>query len=54
MSKIYFIKNSESDYCKLGKDALVLLEKVVSETGHRFDNEIPIKVHFGEKGNETF
>ena len=54
MSKVYFIKNSESDYDQLGKDALELLKKVVLETGHQFEKEVPIKVHFGEKGNKTF
>lgn len=54
LSKVYFIKNSESDYNKLGKDALELLKKIVSETGHQFEKEVPIKVHFGEKGNKTF
>lgn len=54
MSKVYFIKNIESDYEQLGKDALALLKKVVSETGHTFEEKVPIKVHFGEKGNETF
>ena len=54
MGKVYFIKNTESDYNKLGKDALELLKKTVLETGHKFDKEVPIKVHFGEKGNKTF
>lgn len=54
MSKVYFIKNSESDYNQIGKDALELLKKIVSETGHKFEKEVPIKVHFGEKGNKTF
>ncbi|WP_326909751.1 DUF362 domain-containing protein [Sedimentibacter sp. MB31-C6] len=54
MSKLYFIKNTGSDYDKLGKDALKLLKIIVSETGHRFEKEVPIKVHFGEKGNKTF
>lgn len=54
MSEVYFIKNTGSDYSKLGKDALVLLKRVVSETGHQFEKEVPIKVHFGEKGNKTF
>lgn len=54
MNKVYFIKNSESDYNQLGKDALDLLKKIVSETGHQFKKEVPIKVHFGEKGNKTF
>lgn len=54
MSKLYFIRNTGSDYDKLGKDALKLLKIIVSETGHRFEKEVPIKVHFGEKGNKTF
>ena len=54
MSKVYFIKNTESDYSKLGKDAAELLKRIVSETGHKFEKEVPIKVHFGEKGNKTF
>ncbi|WFA09282.1 DUF362 domain-containing protein [Tissierella sp. Yu-01] len=54
MSKVYFIKNTESDYNKLGNDALELLKEVISETGHSFHKEVPIKVHFGEKGNKTF
>lgn len=54
MSKVYFIKNSEADYNQLGKDAMKLLKKIVSETGHIFEKEVPIKVHFGEKGNKTF
>lgn len=54
VSKVYFIKNSGADYTELGKDALKLLKKVVSETGHQFEKEVPIKVHFGERGNKTF
>jgi uncharacterized Fe-S center protein len=54
MSEVFLIKNSESDYKQLGSDALKLLKKVVAETGHQFEGEVPIKVHFGEKGNNTF
>lgn len=54
LSRVYFIKNSESDYNQIGKDALELLKRIVSETGHQFEREVPIKVHFGEKGNKTF
>lgn len=54
MSKVYFIKNKESDYDQLGKDTVELIKKIVSETGHIFEKEVPIKVHFGEKGNDTF
>jgi len=54
MSKVYFIRNSGVDYGELGKEALKLLKKITSETGHQFEKEVPIKVHFGEKGNTTF
>lgn len=54
MSKVYFVRNSGADYAELGKDASKLLERVVSETGHKFEKEVPLKVHFGEKGNTTF
>jgi len=54
MQSVYFIRNSGTDYAALGKNALKLLEKVVMETGHKFEKEVPIKVHFGEKGNKTF
>jgi uncharacterized Fe-S center protein len=54
MNKVYFIKNTERDYDQLSKDALKLLKKIVSEIEHRFEPEVPIKVHFGERGNKTF
>ncbi|MCR1900166.1 DUF362 domain-containing protein [Irregularibacter muris] len=54
MQKVYFIKNPGTDYNQLSKDALILLKKVVAETDHHFEKEVPIKVHFGEKGNKTF
>lgn len=54
MSKVYLIKNIDSNYEALGKDALELLKRVAEDSGHRFEQEVPIKVHFGEKGNTTF
>ncbi len=54
MSEVYFIRNSAADHEHLGKDALKVLKKIVSETGQNFESEVPIKVHFGEKGNKTF
>ncbi|SCY21278.1 DUF362 domain-containing protein [Alkaliphilus peptidifermentans] len=54
MNIVYFIRNSGADYAQLGKDALTLLKKIISETAHQFEKEMPIKVHFGEKGNTTF
>lgn len=54
MSKVYSIENRSGDFLSLGRDALRLLKHLVSETNHTFDKEVPIKVHFGEKGNKTF
>lgn len=54
LSKVYFIENRGNDNQSLGKDALRLLKHVVEETNHKFEKEVPIKVHFGEKGNKTF
>lgn len=54
MSKIYFIRNTGTNYDELGKDALKLLQKIAGETNHQFEKQVPIKVHFGEKGNNTF
>lgn len=54
MSNVYFIENPGTDYTELGKDALKLLKTIVSETEHKFEKEVPLKVHFGEKGNTTF
>lgn len=54
MSKVYFIKNESLSDELLGADALKLLKTVVAESGHTFEKEVPLKVHFGEKGNTTF
>lgn len=54
MSKVYFINNTTSDYEELGRDAVKLLKKIVLDTEHKFEEQVPIKVHFGEKGNKTF
>jgi len=54
MSKVYFIKNESLSDEQLGSDALRLLKTVVAESRHTFEKEVPLKVHFGEKGNTTF
>jgi len=54
MSQVYLIRQTKADENQLGQDALTLLKKIVVETGHKFASEVPIKVHFGEKGNNTF
>ena len=54
MSRVYFIKNEGTDYQELGRDALELLKRIESDTGHRYEKELPLKVHFGERGNRTY
>ncbi|HAE61794.1 MAG TPA: 4Fe-4S ferredoxin [Eubacteriaceae bacterium] len=54
MSKVYFIENTGSDHDKLGEDAAILLMTLAQDSGFVFEKEVPIKVHFGERGNKTF
>ncbi|NMB44670.1 MAG: DUF362 domain-containing protein [Clostridiales bacterium] len=54
MSKVYFVRNTKSNYEQLGKDALELFKRLIADTGHKLDKDVAIKVHFGEKGNKTF
>jgi len=54
MSQVYLIRHSKADDDLLGKTALTLLQKIVSETGIEFAPDVPIKAHFGERGNKTF
>ena len=54
MTKVYFKKTSTEDYEKLGSYARELLDIIVKEEDHKFNKKMPLKVHFGEKGNKTF
>lgn len=54
MSKVYFIEQKNANYNELGKSALGLLKTIEAETNHQFAEKLPIKVHFGEKGNNTY
>lgn len=54
MSKVYFKRVEDKDLKALSLAAKTLMETLVEETGHTFEKEVPIKVHFGEKGNKTF
>jgi uncharacterized Fe-S center protein len=47
---VYFIKNSDDNK----ESARLLLDKLVQEASFKFNSEVAIKVHFGEKGNVTF
>ncbi len=61
-SKVYFIpaktfsnggSNSERSR-SAGRAAKQLLETLISDEKFTMDKEIPLKVHFGEKGNNTY
>ncbi len=54
MSKVYFKRVTSNNSEALSLAAQTLLEKIVTSTNHVFSKEVPIKVHFGEKGNTTF
>lgn len=54
MSKVYFMPITDYDKQKLSDIALELFDEVVAKDDLELDREIPIKVHFGEKGNTTF
>lgn len=49
MAKVYYSRNP--DLSSAAKD---VLEKVINDENLELGNTLPLKVHFGEKGNETF
>ncbi|MCE1248930.1 MAG: DUF362 domain-containing protein [Firmicutes bacterium] len=53
-SNVYFhsLKNASPE--ELGETAGSLLSKIISEEKPKLESEIPLKVHFGEKGNKTY
>lgn len=54
MSKVLFKRVKSKDENTLSQAARELLEALVSAEGHVFSKQVPIKVHFGEKGNVTY
>ncbi len=54
MSKVYFKPVTTKTYSEYSKAARTLLETLVAEEQHNFEKTVPIKVHFGEKGNTTY
>lgn len=51
---VYFKKYDGSDMDALSSIAREMLDALVSKEGHELNKDLPIKVHFGEKGNHTF
>ncbi|MCL2063065.1 MAG: DUF362 domain-containing protein [Candidatus Cloacimonetes bacterium] len=54
MTKVFFYGTKTSDFLEIGAIARSLLEKIVDENDFKFDNNVPLKVHFGEEGNVTY
>lgn len=54
MKKVYFKRVESKDYKELSDAARELFEHLVEVESHAFSKTVPIKVHFGEKGNDTF
>lgn len=54
MSNVYFKRVEDKDYTKLSDAAKLLFEHLVKVENHVFSKKVPIKVHFGEKGNDTY
>ena len=54
MSKVYFIKVENKDIVFASKAARKLLETLIAEENIVLESKVPIKTHFGEKGNRTF
>jgi len=54
MSDVYFIPCSEGRPELLGAHALELLKILETKKNYAYPRKMPIKVHFGEKGNTTF
>lgn len=54
MSEVYLIKTEKYDDEVLSKAARRLLEEVVEKENVELEKEIPLKVHFGESGNDTY
>lgn len=55
MKKVYYYPiESIEDTEEIKKASKLLLKKIIEEEKISLNDEIPLKVHFGEKGNKTF
>jgi hypothetical protein len=54
MNKVYFTPTHSGDYSYLSQVAKNLMIRLITENNYKFEQNVPIKVHFGEKGNITF
>lgn len=54
MSNVYFIPLKEYNEEKISEYAKIILAELVENEGVELEKTIPLKVHFGEHGNDTF
>ena len=54
MSKVYFKAYEGSELKEWSKIGSQMLDLLISDSSRELNSLIPIKVHFGEKGNKTF
>lgn len=55
MSKVYFVKARENNTPEtISADAATLFQVFLERENIRLGEKLPLKVHFGEKGNQTF
>ena len=54
MTKVYFKRYEGHNIATLSDMAKEMLVQLVEKDGNKLENNVPIKVHFGEKGNTTF
>ncbi len=54
MQDVYFKITNSKDSTFLGEVASILFQRLLTDKKIHLNNKIAIKVHFGEKGNETY
>ena len=54
MINVYFYKTTTDDSSELSKIMRKMVETLVEKEGVSLEKKVPIKVHFGEKGNTTY
>lgn len=54
LSKVYFKKFNKLDEEQINNFTYEILNKIITEENINLTGTVPLKVHFGEKGNDTF
>ncbi len=54
MKAVYFKKVTSKNYQDFSEAAKLVFETLIKNENHKFTETVPLKVHFGEKGNITY